>query len=101
NDHHAALSPDGLSLYISSDRPGGSGGSGNFDIWVCRRASLTDPWGPARNLGPTINYRDSNTGAPNLSPDGHRLFFNSVRAGGYGGQDIYVSWRDDTNDDFG
>src|SRR6266851_90947 len=95
------LSPDGLSLYIASDCPGGLGGSGNFDIWVNRRASLTDPWGPAQNLGPTINYPGSYTAQPNFSPDGHRLFFTSNRAGGYGGFDIWVCLRDDIQDDFG
>src|SRR5262245_705732 len=62
NDSHPALSPDGLSLYITSTRPGGvSSGIGTEEIWVSRRASLNDPWGPPQNLGPTINYPDFNT----------------------------------------
>src|SRR5437773_1719234 len=48
NDLHPALSPDGLSLYITSDRPGGFGTN---NIWVSRRASLNDPWDPPQNLG--------------------------------------------------
>src|SRR2546422_6169566 len=35
NEQHPAISKDGLSLYISSDRPGGFGGT---DIWVSQRA---------------------------------------------------------------
>jgi len=41
NEQHPALSPDGLSLYFSSDRPGGAGG---FDLWVSHRATGTSPW---------------------------------------------------------
>jgi WD40-like Beta Propeller Repeat len=96
-----ALSPDGLSLYFSSNRPG-TIGLGSGDIWVSQRASLTDPWGPAQNLGPTINHPRTYAFSPNLSPDGHRLFFESVLPGGFGTYgDIWVSWRDDVHDDFG
>src|SRR2546425_12081501 len=43
NEQHPAISRDGLSLYISSDRPGGFGGT---DIWVSHRA-CTDADDPA------------------------------------------------------
>src|SRR5262245_22072766 len=79
DDTHVGLSPDGLSLYFNSNCPGGFGASGDFDIWVSQRASGNDPWGPAENLGPTINYPGSFAFGPNLSPDGHRLFFDSYR----------------------
>lgn len=46
------LSPDGLSLYMASDRPGGRGG---LDIWVARRASEGAPFGAPVNLPPPIN----------------------------------------------
>ena len=36
-----AISKNELSLYISSDRPGGVGGA---DIWVSQRDSRDDPW---------------------------------------------------------
>src|SRR5262245_42689283 len=52
SDQHPALSPDGLSLYITSTRPGGFGST---DLWVCHRATGNSPWGPATNLGMTIN----------------------------------------------
>jgi WD40-like Beta Propeller Repeat len=44
--------PDGLSLYIASDRPGGLGG---IDIWVARREKRGAPWGAPQNLGPPVN----------------------------------------------
>jgi hypothetical protein len=90
------LSKNELSLYFSSTRPGGAGG---FDIWVSQRARRTEPWGPPQNLGSTINTGFNDQGTA-ISRDGHLLFFVSDRPGGYGGQDIWVSWRGHTRDDF-
>ncbi len=97
NDQHPAISKDGLSLYISSDRPGGMGG---LDIWVSRRASVDDPWGAPEDLGPNINSI-ANDLAPTFSPDGHTLYFHSSGRGGCGGADLFVSPRHDKRDDFG
>src|SRR5688500_5489461 len=47
-----AQSPDGLSLYMASNRPGGNG---LLDIWVARRESTSAPWGAPENLGEPIN----------------------------------------------
>ncbi len=98
NDQHPAISADGLSLYISSDRPGGFG---KLDIYVSQRASLEDDWGPPQNLGPIINteFPDQNS-VPTFSADGHRMYFCSSRPGGFGLDDIWVSFREDTTDDF-
>src|SRR5207248_2491861 len=52
NEVNAALSPDGLSLYFTSDRPGGLGGN---DIWVSHRDCDDCLWGPPANLGAPIN----------------------------------------------
>jgi hypothetical protein len=93
---NAALSKDGLSLYFQSNRAGGFGG---FDLWVSQRASSDADWGPPVNLGAVINGPGGDF-APNLSADGHLLFFASDRAGGSGLTDIYVSQRTDPNDDF-
>jgi len=41
NDQHPAISKDGLSLCLSSDRPGGCGG---LDIWVAQRSSVDSAW---------------------------------------------------------
>ena len=38
--------------------------------------------------------------APSLTIDGHRLFFQSNRPGGFGGFDLYMSRRRDKRDDF-
>jgi hypothetical protein len=45
-------SPDGLSLYMASNRPGGKGG---LDIWVAKRTSRNAPFGAPVNLPEPIN----------------------------------------------
>jgi hypothetical protein len=97
NEQGPSLSSDGLRLYFGSDRPGGSGG---FDIWVSRRACKDCPWEDPENLGPTVNSNADDSG-PGLSLDGHLLFFRSLRAGGQGLGDIYLSRRANPKDDFG
>jgi len=95
-DERPAISRDNLSLYFDSDRPGGSGGT---DIWVSHRASVGDQWGTPQNLGPIVNSSGNET-SPNLSPNGHWLFFGSDRPGGCGMIDIWASHRKDRDDDF-
>src|SRR3954471_6347438 len=94
SDGGPAISKNGLSLYFHSNR------SGNFDLYVSRRESKNSPWGEPQNLGPTINTASVET-VPALSRDGHWLFFNAFnRPGGFGGFDIWASYRDDVHDDF-
>jgi WD40-like Beta Propeller Repeat len=81
-------SPDGLSLYIASNRTGGMGG---LDIWVLTRSSTDADWGSPQNLGAPIN-----TGADEFCPTpvrGNGLFFVSRKAGGCGLGDIYFTRR--------
>ncbi|MHC4192294.1 MAG: LamG-like jellyroll fold domain-containing protein [Planctomycetota bacterium] len=92
-----SISSDGLSLYFNSDRPGGYGG---MDIWVTTRPTISDPWGEPVNLGPTVNSSNREAG-PCISADGLSLFFYSGRSGGVGGQDIWVTTRESTDDDWG
>ena len=98
----SATSKDGLSLFFQSDRPGGLGG---LDLYVSQRRCSDDAnpdcaWGPAQNLGATLNT-SSGENAPKLSPDEHWLYFASNRPGGFGGIDLWVSHRHDRRDDFG
>lgn len=61
NDGCPILSPDGLSLYMASNRPGGMGNAlpsgmmDNQDIWVARRSSTRSGWGAPVNLGAPVN----------------------------------------------
>ncbi|HLQ59326.1 MAG TPA: hypothetical protein VK113_07415, partial [Gemmatimonadales bacterium] len=104
NENHPAISKDGLSLYISSDRAGGLGGT---DIWVSQRACTDsgDPacaWQTPVNLGPSINSVGNDV-APALTVDGHWMYFHST--GGptrptFGLADLFVARRHDKHDDF-
>jgi hypothetical protein len=84
-------SPDGLSLYMASNRPGGQG---LLDIWVARRESTDAPWGEPENLGEPIN-----SAADDFCPTpvrGGGLFFVSREAlpGSCGMGDIYFARLD-------
>ncbi|MBN1973917.1 MAG: protein kinase [Sedimentisphaerales bacterium] len=84
------FSYDGLEMYISTrDRPGGYG---DVDLWVLRRASTNEDWGPPENLGSNVNS-SSEDSFSSLSNDGLTLYFNSNRPGGYGGFDLYKTMR--------
>ena len=97
NEQNSSFSPHGLSIYVSSNRPGGLGGN---DIWVVQRDCLECPWqSPAVNLGPTIN-NPMGDGGVSISEDGHTMLYQTARAGGFGGTDIWMSHRDDPKDDF-
>jgi len=100
SDQHPALSKDGLSLYFASDRildennnvVSCAGAPNHLQLWVARRDCL-DSADPACNWqrpeflkinsapdphvpSPFVDV------APNLSTDGHWLFFHSRRPGG-------------------
>ena len=88
NDGCPIQSPDGLSLYIASNRPGGLGGQ---DIWIAHRASADAPWAAPQNLGAPVNS-DANDFCP-TPLHGKRLLYVSERAGAgtCGGADIYAT----------
>ena len=92
-DDSPFISPDGLSMYIGSNRAGGLGGN---DIYVSKRESVTEPWGEPVNLGPGINS-SSNDWMGSLSPDGLSLFLDSLRPGGVG---VHVATRTSLDDEF-
>ncbi|MDQ3749985.1 MAG: FG-GAP-like repeat-containing protein [Acidobacteriota bacterium] len=96
-DMHVTISPSGLSLYFSSDRPGGLGGT---DIYVSQRPTLTSAWGAPQSLGATVNSSGGD-GVTGFSRDGRTAFVYSSRPGGLGGFDIYIMTRTDPNNDFG
>lgn len=88
NDGCPIQAPDGLSLFIASNRPGGFGGQ---DIWVARRTSPDAPYGAPENLGAAVN-----SAADDFCPSpvqGKGLFFVSTRIepGGCGGADMYFT----------
>ena len=97
DDFCQVISADGLSLYFTSNRPGGYG---LCSLWVTTRATTEDDWGTPVNLGPTVNSVNAEQ-APCISADGLWLFFESARPGGIGNPDIWVTSRATTEDDWG
>lgn len=84
NETHAAVSPDGKTLYFTSDRPGGLGG---LDIYKSTQDSK-GRWGNPENLGSRINT-EFNENTPFVTPDGTYLFFSSEGHNSMGGYDIF------------
>ena len=94
----ARISPDGLTLFIDSDRPGGYGG---YDIWIATRETLEDDWGSPVNPGETVNSL-AHEQAPSVTADGLELYFSGwispFRPGGHGHADLWMTTRP-TKDD--
>ena len=94
----ACLTTDGKTLYFSSDRPGGQGG---LDLYKSDMGS-DGTWGPATNLGSTINTKYDED-CPFVSYDGSLLFFSSKGHNTMGGYDVFMSkggagnWGDPQN----
>ena len=90
-DGYPIQSPDGLSLYMASNRPGGKGG---LDLWVATRASTGDPWGAPENLPAPINSTADDF-CPTPLHDGQLLFVSRRVVEGVtcGIGDIYFTRR--------
>lgn len=91
-ESHATISSDGQKLYFTSSRKGGYGG---LDIYVSEKTENGD-WGPAINLGPTINTSEAEEG-PYIHPDNKTLYFSSKGHKTMGGFDVFYSNFDGTN----
>jgi len=85
---HAALSPDGKTLYFSSNRPGGFG---NTDIY---RTAIENngSYGPIINMGKEINTAGHDS-FPFIDAEG-RFFFSSNGHAGFGGLDVFTVEQD-------
>jgi outer membrane protein OmpA-like peptidoglycan-associated protein len=67
-------------------------GYGSCDLFISYKTS--DGWSAPENLGLNFNTEFFES-APSLSPDKRDLYFTSDRPGGFGGNDIYVSHRNE------
>ena len=83
---HPAISPDNLTLYFTSDKEGGFGGT---DIWKITRVSESSPWSVPENCGSGINT-PGNEMFPSVRQDG-TLYFASNGHPGFGGLDIFAA----------
>jgi hypothetical protein len=87
-ESHAAVSADGKKLYFTSNR---EGGLGNLDIYVSEKDATND-WGPAVNLGPSINT-PFNEDTPFITENDSVLYFSSEGHSSMGGFDIFKCHR--------
>ncbi|HBX49589.1 MAG: hypothetical protein A2W98_05995 [Bacteroidetes bacterium GWF2_33_38] len=86
SETHACLSPDGKTLYFTSDRKGGFGG---LDIY---KSNLNDKgdWEEPINLGSTVNSKYSED-TPFMLEDGKTMYFSSEGHNSMGGFDFFVT----------
>jgi|WetSurMetagenome_2_1015567.scaffolds.fasta_scaffold84630_2 outer membrane protein OmpA-like peptidoglycan-associated protein len=85
-ESHPSFGADGTSVYFTSNRPGGMGGS---DIWIGYETS-PGHWTKLVNAGPGINT-PNNEGSPFVHFDGRTLYFMRDGNEGMGGYDLYIS----------
>jgi len=94
-ESQACFSPDGKYLYFISNRPSGFG---KQDIW---RSEITkEGFMPAENLGGSINTNQIEM-SPFLHPDNLTLYFASDGHIGMGDDDLFVSRRVNTQQEWG
>ncbi len=81
------ISSKGDTLFFSSNRSGGYGGS---DLWMSLRGMAPESWGPAINMGDVINSSEDDI-TPYYSYAFGCLIFASNGHVGYGGFDLYAA----------
>lgn len=86
DENSACFSKDGTVLYFSSNRKGGFGG---MDLYKSEK-TLSDEWGPAINLGKTINTAYDED-YPFYHENSKTLYFSSKREECIGGFDVFKS----------
>jgi outer membrane protein OmpA-like peptidoglycan-associated protein len=90
---HPSMSADGMTLYFSSDMPGGFGG---FDVYRVKKEGAD--WSKPENLGAEINTA-SREGFPFVHESG-ALFFASEGHNSLGGYDIFLAKSTEKTTDF-
>jgi len=88
---HPAISMDELTLYFVAEMEDGAGGK---DIWKSTRASKSQKWGSAVNVGTPINTIGDEA-FPYVREDGV-LYFSSNGHIGLGGLDIFKFDKDES-----
>ncbi|MFN2567212.1 MAG: Xaa-Pro aminopeptidase [Gemmatimonadaceae bacterium] len=96
SDADPHISPDGAWIYWISNRPvpGDTGevltkGRDNYDIWFAERLA-SDEWGPPQHLGAPVSSATATQWSPSVAASGN-LYFGTIRPGGRGGNDIWMS----------
>lgn len=90
-ESHACFSPDGKTIYFTSNR---RGSEGLMDIYTSTLNGRGE-WSEPKNLGNKINT-PLNEESPFISRDGNVLFFSSQGHSTIGGYDIFYSVKDNS-----
>lgn len=85
-ESHVTISPDGNSMYFTSDRPGGFGG---LDIYVMKKLP-NGQWSEPKLLPSEVNTPKDEE-YPFVHPNGSILYFNSKGHETVGGYDVFFS----------
>lgn len=96
-ENSASISPDGKTLYFSSNRPI-SADKLDLDIYYSQKDRKGE-WGPAKNIGAVINTEFDDDG-PFIDSDGKTLYFSSKGHKGMGGFDIFRTVYDKDTDEW-
>ena len=86
---YPALTRDELTMYFSSDMPGGSG---DYDLWMVTRSSKEDNFGTPVNLGRTVNTEGREV-FPTLRNDS-TMYYSSNGLPGVGGLDLFETHKE-------
>lgn len=93
----ATITQDGKTIYFTSNRPGGYGGT---DIYSCELDKSGNRWINLKNLGPVVNTELDEEGVF-VSANGLHLYYSSNGLAGMGDLDIYRSTFDKTKQEWG
>lgn len=83
----ATLTEDGKTIYFTSNRPGGYGGT---DVYSSKLDKSGNRWVDVKNLGPLINTELDEEGVF-ISANGQHLYYSSNGLAGMGDLDVYRS----------
>lgn len=86
----ATLTEDEKTIYFTSNRPGGYGGT---DIYSCELDKGGNRWVNLKNLGPLVNTELDEEGVF-ISANGQHLYYSSNGLAGMGDLDVYRSTFD-------
>lgn len=93
----ATITRDGKTIYFTSNRPGGYGGT---DIYSCELDKGGNRWINLKNLGPVVNTELDEEGVF-ISAKGQHLYYSSNGLAGMGDLDIYRSSFDTDKQEWG
>ncbi len=89
NEGTSSISADGKTLVFTACNR--EDGLGKCDLYISYKKG--NEWQEPENMGSVVNSRDWES-EPSLSADGRTLYFNSLRPGGLGEDDIWYTTRD-------